>query len=788
MTIGEIRTIDQVLRQIEIERTVGSRFPVRLIFVEHLGQYMDLVSQLVGVCDIKLNLADEDICTGADIYPNFVKLQDKILWHNDKHILLLSMGEYLRFRIKRECIPSEAKFPSLWQLQQDSASRTRVFIPMFACKDLFERVVPQIDDRRQEGFIWEIGSSANAIQSFSVSVFSPTFSNVMSKQINGLREWLTRWQDEYSNTEQINIITALYPNVEKTNGRVNVTVIDNAFDYMCSLLSDGHRLKREWASDAIWSELIPRITYGQKIDTVIKSILNILTFSSIAVISMWDTYSMLQRQLVWIWYQLNDSDDYCSYVFRHTYSIDAVKNNLRDEIIRFTHKSEWIDERYQLLMVLNGVNFNDEYFELLDSLPLPEIRLHLLTYKTHEECTYAIKTISHWLRQGASIQGVLEAIKGRFSLLEQYISGDITTSDELTEYFSWYRYNKLINRMPQALPPSINLEAYPSRYSLLDQYNGKDCFVLWVDGMGVEWLPLLQKQISDNLSAGTLSVEVATALLPTDTEYNKQWNDFDNPYNKWNRLDELAHKGSPDDKDYYSCINYQFSVIADVAQEALSMLNEHNYVVITADHGSSRIAALSFHDAPGIPAPKKAIVRSYGRFCELNEPVAVTDMLPCVQLVKREYREYMVMKTYDHYAVSGNAAGGNDDDKAISGEIHGGMTPEEYLVPVIILKRNVPLNALDYSLKSNTVFRNKETTTIELHFNRDVSTLEATAGSIKGVCTQESLQNWTVSFNGLDIGEYVLEIIANKRLIVNNERISIKSKGISINYDPFGGF
>ena len=79
MTIGEIRTIDQVLRQIEIERTVGSRFPVRLIFVEHLGQYMDLVSQLVGVCDIKLNLADEDICTGADIYPNFVKLQDKIL-------------------------------------------------------------------------------------------------------------------------------------------------------------------------------------------------------------------------------------------------------------------------------------------------------------------------------------------------------------------------------------------------------------------------------------------------------------------------------------------------------------------------------------------------------------------------------------------------------------------------------------------------------------------------------------------------------------------------------------
>jgi hypothetical protein len=49
------------------------------------------------------------------------------------------------------------------------------------------------------------------------------------------------------------------------------------------------------------------------------------------------------------------------------------------------------------------------------------------------------------------------------------------------------------------------------------------------------------------------------------------------------------------------------------------------------------------------------------------------------------------MKTYEHFKQSGNAAGGNTDDNAVAGEVHGGMRPEECLVPVVIVKRTVPL-------------------------------------------------------------------------------------------------
>jgi hypothetical protein len=779
-------TIDQILCQIDTERVVGSRFPVRLIFVEHFGQYEDLVSRLASVCDVTINLSDENICSGADIYPDFRKLHDKLSQYNGKHIMLLSVGEFLRFRIRREIIPSEAKFPSLWQLQQSAASKTRVFVPMFACRDLFERIVPQIDDRQRD-YIWTLDAPPGVRQPYSISVFSPAFSEVISSPIKGIREWLMRWQDEYRKNEPIEIVTALYSNIEKTNGEINIAVIDNTFDYLCSLVSDGYRLKKEWGTDALWAELIPYIVHSHPFNKTIEAVLNIKTFSSVAVMAMWDTLSSLQHQLVWMWYRLNDSDDYCGYVFRHTENVDSIKVNLRDEIIRCVRKPEWIDERNGLLSALKNVVFDDKYFALLDTLPLYDMRLQLLTYNSHEERTYAIKTISHWLRQGASVEGILEALDGHYPLLEQYLSGDIVGNPGLTSYFSWYRYHKITNCIPATAPASVDLEAYPSRYSLLSQYQGKDSVSLWIDGMGIEWLPLLQTQLEKSQDFASVSIQIAAALLPTETEYNEQWNDLDYPHEKWNRLDLLAHKGNPDDKDYFSCIANQLLIIADVARKAISMLHEHDYVIITADHGSSRIAALYFHNTPGIPAPKGAIVRSYGRFCELHKPASVTDMLPCTRIAKNGGKEYMIMTTHEHYAMSGNAAGGNDENKAVSGEIHGGMTPEEYLVPVVVLKRRIPLAPLDYSLKTNTVFRNKETTKIELHFNRDVATLEAMADTVQGSCVQKSPQEWEVSFGGLDTREYTLEIIANKRLVQRKETIFVKSKGISKNDDPFRG-
>ena len=779
-------TIDQIIQQIYTERLVGSRFPVRLIFVNNLSQYQELVTRLGKLCDVTMNLCDKDICTGSDIYPNFNKLLEKLSVHDGKHVLLLSVGEYLRLRIKRETVAREAKFPSLWQLQQDATSKTRIFVPMFACGDLFERVIPFVDDR-QKDFTWTLDNACIKQSTFQVSIYSPAFDKALPSAINGIREWLACWQDEYNKNRPIEIITALYSNIEKVNGEINVNVIVNAFDYVCSLVLDGASLKREWARDNVWAKLIPYLVRNQPFNQTIEAILNIQSFSSLQVMAMWDTFSSLQRTVVWIWYQLNEFDSYCGYVFRHSNNYDEIKGNIRDMIVQYISKPEWIEERNNLLTELNNITYDDAYFALLDTVQLLDVRLKLVTYGSHAEQRYAIKTISEFLREGASIEGMVESLTGRYSLLEEYLTGKLPNNFALSNYFAEYRQYKLVNRIPMAALPSTNLDVYPSRYSLLSQYQDKNSVAFWVDGMGIEWLPLLLKLLEKYRSNATIDYQIAAAQLPTSTEYNDQWDDFTYPYEKWDRLDNLAHKGSPDDKDYYSCIVNQLNIISEVANHANLLLDEHDFVVITADHGSSRIAALSFHNTPGIPAPRKSVVKNYGRFCELHDTVNVTDNLPCTRIVKNNDVQFMVMTTHDHYAVSGNPAGGNSDDNAIVGEIHGGMTPEEYLVPFVVLKRRIMAKPLDYNVTSNLFYREKGNVKIELCFSGEVSSLEVAVDKIKGRCELVSPKIWAVFLNGVDIREYELEVIANKRLMKRKERITIKAKGISKNIDPFEG-
>ncbi len=84
------------------------------------------------------------------------------------------------------------------------------------------------------------------------------------------------------------------------------------------------------------------------------------------------------------------------------------------------------------------------------------------------------------------------------------------------------------------------------------------------------------------------------ALLPTETEYNRKWTTGDE---KWDRLDKLSHNGMPDDKDYFICIARQLEIINEIAEHVEEMLKKANSVILTGDHGSSRLAALLFHDS-----------------------------------------------------------------------------------------------------------------------------------------------------------------------------------------------
>ena len=221
---------------------------------------------------------------------------------------------------------------------------------------------------------------------------------------------------------------------------------------------------------------------------------------------------------------------------------------------------------------------------------------------------------------------------------------------------------------------------------------------------------------------------------------------MDTPHDKLDKLDKLAHHGVIDDPSYYTCIQEQFAFFSKVVDKIEELFQKYHRVIITGDHGSSRLAARFFHAREGYPAPASSQVCSHGRFCIFNgaKIIASSD-----QVIAKDSdgNQYLIFKNYDHFKQSGFAAGG-DDENAQYGELHGGASPEELLVPVVVFDsiRELPLTAT--WKKDSIKFSMKKAKPVIL-FNKPVQNVQASLGSVDGICTPIDTvgKEWMIVFS-----------------------------------------
>ena len=791
-------TIAEVIAKLRQEREVGSRYPARMIFVEDLTLYTSLVTQLKSACDVTINLAD---LANKDVVPQFDKLRDTLEQYENKQVLLLSVGEYLRMCIKRELNRDRAQFPAFWELMQQESLHTRYIMPMFACRDSFDRIIGKIDER-QEDFVWTLEkenspsktSSTTTRHSpnkqhqagprhYNITVYSPKFAESINADAENFQAWLRNWDAILSKNLSCTIITNQYRNAEASLGTISLKPIDCPFAYLSNLLKDAVCIEQAWEPDDFWTKLIPAVKQDMTFADVVLDQLGIISFDFVSVIARWESLTSTQRELVWMWYRAYPTEEYYSYACKKARKAVEIPERIRDEILLISSRSQnWINERMAAMQVLGFTTFDDAYFKALDKLAVAEMKLQLLTYKTHEECAFAVKTISNMLRSGAEPEAAAGLLKSSYPVLATYMSESSGIDSEIDEYLSWYRKNKLINRFPGNYAKHISYDRFDARLKQLNKLSDKDCFTFWIDGFGVEWLPVFLKEL-ELRGIRPESKSIATAKLPTETEYNHQWDENDPLAEKWGRLDSYSHKGMPDDKSYYSCIVYQLSVFKDAAKEVDDLLKEHEYVAITGDHGSSRLAALAFHDSRITPCapPLHSKVRSYGRFCELEDNADSFVGLDFEKKVTLNGKTYVVMKDYNQFSIGGNAAGGNNDDNDVVGEIHGGDTPEERLVPVVVVKRSQPLPPITCKPKSKFVTKRNGHVETELTFSRKAYSLEVSIDSITGNCTEKTDGTWIVSFDGITGEELPLSVVVNGNLLSEKILLKVKSQGINKN-------
>jgi len=672
-------TIKQIVDEVNALKSTEDRWPVRLAFTHSLDGYKLLVASLHDACDITVSIADERFTNGVDILPNFKKLDDFIDSQSGKIIMITDVSEYLRTCIKRE-VTVDGDFKKLFEKVGDFTSTTKCILPLFNCDDLFDRVVPVVNDR-QINNIWQLSEMSEG-GDFSLSIYSSEFGKDLITDVNGLRYWLLSWSDLWTQKKSCSVVTKFSKYAEEQHGDISLKIVNDPFSYAAELVYDGNQLRKGWFSD--WAVISSKLCKDESFGDFIKRQFSVTEFEDLAIISRWNSLTEMERQYIWVWYRINPSETYLSYIANNTTKAADIPNNIRDMIFDVQNPSSlWINERKKILKVLSFVKSDATFFTRLNKLPI-EQQLELMNFISFDEQVYAFELVGKMLSNGADLSDVLDLYKEFFPIINTYFS-DFSASHELTSYFKWYKTSKFKGHNVDFDHPFLDIENYEGRHTLLKKHDNLDTYFLLVDGLGYEWSALLYVPIEEKIDDVNITLNIGRTLLPTETEFNRVWDDYNVSRHKLERFDKLAHSGVPDNKSYYACIAAQFSIIDEISNEVINLIKENNNVIIVGDHGSSRIAALAFHANEGAAPGASWDVRGHGRYCILPSELPFEEVpsgfIQDSRNIDGKSVYFLVSKGYTHFKQRGNAPF----------EIHGGATPEESLVTILAVSRNTPL-------------------------------------------------------------------------------------------------
>lgn len=771
-------TIQRVVDLLKNEKQekLPCRFPCRAIMVRNVAKYCELLSELKRISDIRV-IKSSELFSSTDVMPKYENLQAPI--YRDEWVILTGVSEYLRLFSKKEV--TDRRFSALWGYKTSGSSMGRIIIPLWGCEaQWFDSALNLNADSRQQDYFYDCIDSSSPEQYLNLSVLSGIFEQYADRlQISqgplflGLQSYFEYWENPISENMQLMLLTKRINGISSVSGKINIHVVKDILSFIKENLSGSSMLSRQNCSDDMQCILFEHALNKEHIDNAVLNILNISQFVDSDAMSKWAMYSATDREFVKLWMMLHPTDSYLNHCFSIAQSTENISQIICHEIFNVRlNRPAWVGE-YKTLSKAMKLTLDDEYFSELDKIDDYGARIDFISGTTRGERIYLLRMMGKWMRddfQEALSDGRLKII---YPELVSYLSSDMgILKDELGDYLASYKKYKIENILPNdedVFFNGINTDLYDYRYSVLSDFTDDDTVILWVDALGIEWLSLLYWSISNRCNATISSIFVTQATLPTETCFNEQWKSMDVPYEKLDKLDKLAHKGVVDEPDYYSCVEEQLSFITtDVTTRINKLMKQYHRVIITGDHGTSRLAARFFHIRDGVPVPKDAVVCSHGRYCEL--PSKSSFPLRGIRTVeKQEGKKYMVFENYDHFKQSGFAAGA-DNENAIYGEVHGGATPEEILVPVIVIdsKEQVALRG-EWSKTSVKIFKKK--VELEIRFNKTVSDLKVKISrNLANTVKSSDGKKWTVIFEkfvqSTNKATYSVDVIANGYILV----------------------
>lgn len=691
-----------------------NRYPVRFVLFDNFADfYQFIVNRPIGIYKHSIDtMLDKN---NPDEFLSYTELSQEIRAFTKKipanDFIIYPFSEMARFYDNYDHNEFDSLVTTIrgqQALEDAQLNHIRLYIPIVGMQGKMDKFM-----KDNSTYVWEYKSEIDNGTYLLVITDGETY-NVSGLEekytvVHSLYEWLKLWE-KGENVRKTIICSS--PNIF---ANAHFAQPDNAFAYLeCrnayQFLTKGLNLDFGVTTEPseeempFWEELAKHIDITNfNFDEFVRERLDTFTLKSgVNFIKSWfDCESDFDRWLLTLYFKkISNGHDYIYRAVSQcaSLSMSELFSNIATLIFDEVNKESYLHDRRQAMIMAaeKGIKITDlaanKLIAKLSAIATsPEsggyyLAVKLLTPLTDVELQLCIE----WVSQGKVHR---DEIKDIFPQLYYYLEPlSLNSLDNSTQwianYFDAYRRSKLANSIDNNVSEILaeknaNTASFRSWFDNFKTvktvlYNRKDIDILyWIDGLGVDWIPFIRNIISkyskDNIYLN--EIYIATAELPTTTSVNKCKLQSLLPEGhqlpKIGDVDSFAHSS----KSYPQYIIEEMEIVEEAVCKVLDQFNGKK-IAFVSDHGITYLSQL-------VEGLKIGGIKTdhEGRLATYSSPIVDDN-----KYIKLDVGQTVCSLTH-HSLV----------DKVNKGHgAHGGCTPEEVLVPIIIVSSQQ--NATTYSV------------------------------------------------------------------------------------------
>lgn len=696
-------SVDDIILDIECDRQSTSilnrRYAVRFIMLDNFTVFQELSLRLASS---GINTLGLETLLSSDNKDKWITQDElkNVIKNITKSTIVSPFSEIARFYDDDRFITFFNEI-SLLENSQDNLTR-RIYIPLIGLESRFIKFLDSFGRISESAPVWSIKTG---VSQPVIIYLTPSFdsSQIYSfpKKYRGLEtmyDWLLFWKTK-APTDKI-ICSSLPININFRHSQpdniFDIKPIKTAYEFITEFLNVQFEIEYKASDEYFWIQFLSLLEDIKADSFSFKDFVN----------KYFNVYNLTVENVLNIW-SSNNTKEFDRWLLRHYFLRYLAVNQkyLRNILIVCP---DYTPSRLIIEISLSIFEYQDitDYFEERNKLlllfeeqfKLPDSELSMINEK--------IKTIAQ-----SEVSTAMNLCSGRFDFekelfIEWYKVGKLTLPKlqdlyyDLAvylkdfEYDSWsiqyiqaYKQAKLEDKYTNNIKEFIS-NKNADEHSFYEWYHtfalSKELLALekpdkiyWLDGVGIEYLSII-KSIIDKSPFKIQKIEIARTGIPSSTEHNR----FDNVI-KRDELDSYIHS---EQYKYPFSICKEIDIIKLLISEILNQSQETT-IAIVSDHGMTALSRLV--------DSKKYLTKSSheGRYIKIDSSDCIKDS------------DYIRCKNGDDsFKVALTHA--SLDTKPVR-EVHGGCTPEEILVPFILIsninKKAEQIQATETVLEANEI-------------------------------------------------------------------------------------